>query len=189
MSTYGGPRPEHGYDNLETAPIPPVSPIPPTSPAPPVRVDAPRSPRQPRGARPWPFQEPWWIGVVILGAFIAFGLFWFIANFQGDRYTQAGSGSPEALTGAVFAEILVLGLMVTTGVAYRLGYRIPQVVATGGLTAVVALFFGLLPNLTAGSSWLTTLLGVVIVLVYDILLAVGLGALTRYLPLPSDPKE
>lgn len=120
---------------------------------------------------------------------VAVVLFIFVTGFQGDNYINAGAGSPESEAGAVFAEILVVGLLTATGVFYRLGFSQRQVIAMGVGAVAVTLFFALLPNMTEHAGWLTVLLGAVVSLVYNGLVALGIAALTRYVPLPSDPPD
>jgi hypothetical protein len=184
MTTYGssgysGPE----FDEQATAPIDTSAPsTPPTPPA------IPKTPRIPRAAHTWPYREPWWIGVFLLTTFVGFMVFCFIANFQADHYTQAGAASAEATAGAIAAGLLTLGLMITTGVIYRLGFTKLQVASCATVTAVSAIFFATLPSITDNSNALTTVLDVVVALVFDLVIALGIAALTRYLPAPTDPR-
>jgi hypothetical protein len=106
-----------------------------------------------------------------------------LVNRQAEIYQEAGVASFEAASGAATAQFLVFLALVGAGTAYRRGYPMRWVYAAAGTAAALALGFALLPHLAAGHSWLTTLLGFIVAIVFDLVLAVEVVLATAYLPL------
>jgi hypothetical protein len=106
-----------------------------------------------------------------------------LVNRQAVIYQEAGAASFEAASGAVMAQLLIALALLGAGAAYRWGFPIRWVYAGGGIAAVLAVAFALLPHLAAGHDWLTTLLGFLVAIVFDVLLAVEVAVATAYLPL------
>lgn len=106
-----------------------------------------------------------------------------LVNRQAEIYQDAGAAAFEAASGAVVAQLLVILALLAAGAAYRWGFPIRWVYAAGGVAAVLAVGFALLPHLAAGNAWLTTLLGLLVAIGYDVLLAFEVALATAYLPL------
>jgi hypothetical protein len=143
-------------------------------------VTATRSLRLPRR---WPFGHDA-TGVMAAIAFVValiYGLT--LVNRHGQVYEEAGAAPFEAVSGAAVTQILVLLALVGAGAAYRRGYPMRWVFIAAGVAAVLAVTFALLPHLAAGHSWLTTLLGFLVAIVFDLILAVEALLAARYAPL------
>jgi hypothetical protein len=106
-----------------------------------------------------------------------------LANRQAEIYQEAGAAGFEATSGAAVAQLLVILALLGAGVAYRRGYPMRWVYIATGAAAVLAVAFALLPHLAAGHDWLTTLLGFLVAIVFDLVLAVEVLLATAYAPL------
>jgi hypothetical protein len=106
-----------------------------------------------------------------------------LVNRQTEIYQQAGAASFEAACGAAMAQLLVILALLGAGTAYRRGYSMRWVYAASGVAAALAVAFALLPHLAAGHSWLTTVLGFIVAIVFDLVLAVEVLLATAYVPL------
>jgi hypothetical protein len=138
---------------------------------------------EPRPPRRWPFGQDATgvmaaIGVVVV---LIYGVT--LVNRQAEIYQDAGAASFEAASGAAMAQILVILAMLGAGVAYRRGYPMRWVYATAGGAAALAVLFALLPHLAAGNAWLTTFLGFIVAILFDVVLAVEVLLATAYVPL------
>ncbi len=106
-----------------------------------------------------------------------------LVNRQAEIYQEAGAASFEAASGAAMAQLLVVLALLAAGAAYRWGFPVRWVYVAGGVAAALAVTFALLPHLAAGHAWLNTLLGFIVAIVFDALLAVEVAVATAYLPL------
>jgi hypothetical protein len=106
-----------------------------------------------------------------------------LVSRQAEIYEEAGAAEFEAASGAVVAQILVILALLGAGVAYRRGYPMRWVYLASGAAAVFAVAFALLPHLAASHSWLTTLLGFIVAIVFDLVIAVEVLLATVYAPL------
>jgi hypothetical protein len=106
-----------------------------------------------------------------------------LVNRQAQIYEEAGAASFEAASGAATAQLLVLLGLLGAGAAYRRGRPLRRVYAAAGGAALLAVVVALLPHLAAGHSWLTTLLGFIVAIVFDALLAVEVALAVAYVPL------
>jgi hypothetical protein len=106
-----------------------------------------------------------------------------LVSRQAEIYHEAGAAPFEATSGAVMAQLLVVLALLGAGVAYRWGLPVRWVYLASGIAAALAVTFALLPHLAAGHDWLTTLLGFLVAIVYDLVLAVEVALATAYLPL------
>jgi hypothetical protein len=139
--------------------------------------------RKLRLARPWPFSEDLiGFGVAIGGlAMLALGVF--VMSRASTMYVKAGAASPESDAGALMAQLLVVVALVAGVVVYRRGYCLRLVYLCAGTAGGLGLVFALLPYLVARQSWLTTLLGTIVAVVFDLFLAGIAVVAARFLPL------
>jgi hypothetical protein len=147
--------------------------------------EAPAAKRRPapRPPRRWPFGQDATGVIAAIAVVVALIYGVALVNRQAEIYQDAGAASFEAASGAVTAQLLVVLALLAAGATYRWGFPIRWVYAAGGIAAVLALAFALLPHLAAGHSWLNTLLGFIVAIVFDALLAVEVALATAYLPL------
>jgi hypothetical protein len=143
-------------------------------------VTAARSLRLPR---PWPFGHDATAVMSAIAVVIALIYGLSLVNRHGQIYEEAGAASFEAVSGAAVAQMLVILALAGAGVAYRRGFPMRWVFSAAGLAGVLAVTFALLPHLAADHSWLTTLLGFLVAIVFNLILAVEVLLATRYAPL------
>jgi hypothetical protein len=139
--------------------------------------------RRPRPPRRWPFGHDATGVMAAIAVVIALIYGVTLVNRQAEIYEEAGAAAFEAASGATMAQILVILGLAGAGAAYRRGFPMRWVYAAAGVAALLAVVFSLLPHLAAGHSWLTTLLGFIVAIVFDIVLAVELLVATAYVPL------
>jgi hypothetical protein len=133
--------------------------------------------------RRWPFGQDATGVMAALAVVVALIYGLTLVNRQAEIYREAGAAAFEAATGAVVAQVLVLLALLGAGVAYRRGYPMRLVYLGCGVAAGFAVAFALLPHLAAGHDWLTTLLGFLVAIVFDLVLAVEALLATVYAPL------
>jgi hypothetical protein len=131
----------------------------------------------------WPFGQDATGVMAGLGFVVALIYGLTLVNRQAEIYREAGAAAFEAASGAVVAQALVLLALLGAGVAYRRGYPMRLVYVGCGVAAGLAVVFALLPHLAAGHDWLTTLLGFLVAVVFDLVLAVEVLLAAVYAPL------
>ena len=132
--------------------------------------------------RRWPFGQDATGVIAAIAVVVALIYGLTLVSRHAEVYEEAGAASFEAASGAVVAQVLVLLALLGAGVAYR-GFPMRWVYVCAGAAAVLAVAFALLPHLAADHSWLTTLLGFLVGIVFDLVLAVEVLLTARYAPL------
>jgi hypothetical protein len=136
-----------------------------------------------RTPRRWPFGQDATGVMAAIAVVVALLYGVTLVNRQAEIYQEAGAALFEAASGATTAQLLVILALLGAGTAYRRGYSMRWVYTASAIAAVLAVGFALLPHIAAGHSWLTTLLGFIVAIVFDLVLAVEVLLATVYVPL------
>lgn len=92
----------------------------------------------------------------------------FVIGGHADGYRAAGVPGEQATVGAIVAQVFVAAVTVTAVLLLRAGRLVAA--RTVAIAAAGLLFlFAVLPHVVGGSSWLTTLLGVLTALLLQVL--------------------
>ncbi|MFE0532029.1 hypothetical protein ACFW0V_30950 [Micromonospora parva] len=99
----------------------------------------------------------------------------FVVTTQAEMYMDAGAPAPQAYGGAVASHAFAVAALVYCVVQlHRYRYSVPRIALAIGVG--VPLLFALLPGLVAVEFWLTTILGALLTLPFDLLVG-GLASL------------
>jgi hypothetical protein len=136
-----------------------------------------------RVAPPWPFQGDAPGVIAGFGGMATFIYGWALIVHHANIYMADGVAHPEAGSGALVSQVLILLALLGTGLLYRRGYPMRWVYAGLCVAAALAVGFALLPHLVAGHPWLDTLLGFIVAIVFNLFLTAYVALATAFAPL------